>query len=281
MVKIIADTLSCISVEEAKELGLAYIPQIIEFDGQSYRDDTEMDSATFLSKLRSSAILPKTAAPPPALYTPYYQEFSKQGHSILVIAPSGKVSGTVRGAEVAAKDFPDADIRVIDTCSVGSGLGIMVRSALEWANQGLNADTIQARILEMAAREKIYFMVDTLEFLQRGGRIGKARALVGSLLQVKPILALTEGQIEAVENQRTKRKAIARMVELIVAGCPRGAEGHLTLMQGDALEDAKALGNELKQTLNITDIPIYFVPPAILVHAGPGVLGVSFFQKEK
>lgn len=280
MVKIIADTLSCISVEEAKELGLTYIPQIIEFDGQSYRDDTEMDSATFLNKLRTSSILPKTAAPPPALYLPYYQEYSEQGHTILVIAPTGKMSGTVRGAEVAAKDFPDADIRVVDTCSIGSGLGVMVRAALEWANQGLDADTIQARVLEMASRERIYFMVDTLEFLQRGGRIGKAQALVGSLLQLKPILTVNEGQTEPVENQRTKRKAISRIVELILEYCPKGTEGHLSLMHGDALEDAKILSEGLKQALGISDIPIYFVPPAILVHSGPGVIGVSFFRKK-
>ncbi len=280
MVKIIADTLSCISVEEAKELGLAYIPQIIEFDGQTFRDDTEMDSATFLSKLRSSTILPKTAAPPPALYTPYFQEYSQQGHTILVIAPTGKMSGTTRGAEVAAKDFPDADIRVIDTSSIGSGLGVLVKSALEWAHQGLDADTIQANVLEMASRERIFFMVDTLEFLQRGGRIGKAQALVGSLLQLKPILTVKEGQTEAVENQRTKRKAIARIVELIMEKCPKGTDGHLSLMHGDALEDAEILAEGLKQALEISDIPIYFVPPAILVHSGPGVLGVSFFQKK-
>jgi DegV family protein with EDD domain len=280
MVKIIADTLSCISVEEARELGLAYIPQIIEFDGQSFRDDTEMDSATFLARLRSSPILPKTAAPPPALYSPYYQEYVQQGHSILVIAPSGKMSGTVRGAEVAAQDFPDADIRVIDTCSVGSGLGVIVRSALEWANQGMDADTIQAKVSALAARETIYFMVATLEFLQRGGRIGRAQALVGSLLQLKPILTVNEGTTEAVENQRTKKRAIARIVELIMESCPKGKESHLSLMHGDALEDVTALAAELKPALGITDIPIYFVPPAILVHTGPGVLGVSFFRKE-
>ncbi len=279
MVKIIADTLSCISVDEARQLGLAYIPQIIEFDGQSYRDDTEMDSSTFLKRLRTSTVLPKTAAPPPALYTPYYREYSHQGHSILVIAPTGKMSGTVRGAEVAAQDFPDADIRVIDTNSIGAGLGVMVRAAVEWANQGLDADTIQAKVMEMAKREKIFFMVDTLEFLQRGGRIGKAQALVGSLLQLKPILTLNDGVTEAAENQRTKRRAMARIVELVVESCPKGSEGHLSLMHGDALDDINNLGEELKQALGISDIPVFFVPPAILVHGGPGILGVSFFQK--
>ena len=279
MIKIIADTLSCLSVEKAKELGVDLIPQIIEFTEKSYRDDTEIDSATFLKKLRASTTLPKTAAPPPALYEPYFERYVAQGDTVLIICPSGQVSGTVRSAQVAAQEFPQADIRVIDTLSIGPGLGMMVSLAVEWAKQGVDADTIQARVLEMAGRERIYFLVDTLEYLQRGGRIGKAQALVGSLLQVKPILTIKDGHTESLESQRTKRKAMARMCELVHNECPAGGEGYLSLMQGDAEEDAALLAEEFKQSLSLTEVPIYFLPPAILVHAGPGALGVSFFRK--
>lgn len=279
MVKIIADTLSCLSVEEAKKLGVDFIPQIIEFGEQSYRDDTEMDSTTFLQKLRSSATLPKTAAPPPALYEPLYRQYSAEGHSIVVICPSAQVSGTVRSAEVAAKEFPDADIRVIDTLTIGAGLGTLVRCAVEWANAGLDADTIERNVKEMAKRERLYFVVNTLEYLQRGGRIGKAQALIGSLLQVKPILTFRDGHTEPFESQRTKRKALARIVEVVRSECPSGNGSHLCLMQGDAEKDAEALSVEFKQSLGISEIPVYFLPPAILVHAGPGALGISFFCK--
>lgn len=279
MVKIIADTLSCLSVAEAKKLGVDFIPQIIEFGEQSYRDDTEMDSTTFLQKLRSSATLPKTAAPPPALYEPLYRQYSAEGHSILVICPSAQVSGTVRSAEVAAKEFPNADIRVIDTLTIGAGLGTLVRCAVEWANAGLDADTIEHNVKEMAKREQLYFVVNTLEYLQRGGRIGKAQALIGSLLQVKPILTFRDGHTEPFESQRTKRKALARIVEVVRSECPSGNGSHLCLMQGDAEKDAEALSIEFKQSLGISEIPVYFLPPAILVHAGPGALGISFFCK--
>ncbi len=279
MIKIIADTLSCISVEKAKELGVDLIPQIIEFTDKSYRDDTEIDSATFLKKLRASTSLPKTAAPPPALYGPLFQQYAEQGDTVLVICPSGQVSGTVRSAQVAAQDFLQADIRVIDTLSIGPGLGVLVKMALDWVKQGVDADTIQARVIEMAGRERIYFMVDTLEYLQRGGRIGKAQALVGSLLQVKPILTIKNGHTESLESQRTKRKAIARVCELVHNECPFGPEGHLSLMQGDAEEDAGLLAEEFKHSMGLTEVPIYFLPPAILVHAGPGALGISFFRK--
>lgn len=280
MIKIIADTLSCLSVEQAKALGVDFIPQIIQFGEQSFRDDTEMDSDTFLKKLRSLSALPKTAAPPPAMYEPYFRQYAQEGHSILVICPSAQVSGTVRSAQVAAKDFPDADIRVIDTKSIGAGLGTLVKAAVGWANQGLDAATIENQVLKMAAREKIYFVVDTLEYLQRGGRIGKAQALFGSLLQVKPILTFRDGHTEPVESQRTKRRAMARIMELVTSDCPKGAEAHLGLMQGDAMQDALALAGDFKHVLNITQIPIYFLPPAILVHAGPGAIGISYFCKE-
>jgi DegV family protein with EDD domain len=278
MIKIIADTLSCISPEEARNLGIAYIPQIIQFGAsESYRDDSEIDSATFLKKLRVAPTLPQTAAPPPALYTPIYERYAAEGHTILVICPSAAVSGTFRSAEVAAQDFPGADIRIIDTKSIASGLGQMVRKANEWVLQGLDVDTIVARINEMATRERIMFIVDTLEYLQKGGRIGKARALFGSLLQVKPILAFRDGQTEPVEQQRTKRRAIARLCELVLDTCPRSPESYISILQGDALEDAEYLADYFKKCLGITEIPIFFLPPAILVHSGPGAVGVSYF----
>jgi len=278
MVKIVADTLSCIPLEKAHQLGIDIIPQIIEFgDNESYRDDTEIDSATFLKKLRLASTLPHTAAPPPALYAPIYERLSAEGNTILVICPSAQVSGTVRSAEVAAKDFPNADIRVIDTKSVASGLGMMVLKAYEWAQEGLNADIIIARIHEMASRERIYFLVDTLEYLQKGGRIGKAQALFGSLLQVKPILTFREGHTEPVESQRTKRRALARLCEIVLETCPHNPDSYISVMQADAEEDANYLADYFKNSLGIKDIPIFFLPPAILVHAGPGALGVSYF----
>ena len=278
MVKIVADTLSCLSLEQARQLGIEYLPQIIEFgDNESYRDDTEIDSPTFIKKLRLASSLPHTAAPPPALYTPVYEKLIAEGDTILVICPSAEVSGTVRSAEVAAKDFPGADIRVIDTKSIASGLGMMVVEACEWAKSGLDADAITARLLEMASREKIYFLVDTLEYLQKGGRIGKAQALIGGLLQVKPILTFKDGHTEPVESQRTKRRALARLCEIVEQTCPASVESHISVMHADALDEANYLVDYFKQCLRIPEIPIFFLPPAILVHAGPGAIGVSYF----
>ena len=283
MIHIIADTTSCIPTEQAKQKGIYYNPQIIVFGEESYRDDTEMNSETFLKRMRASATLPKTAAPPPALYTPIYKEKSEQGDTIIVICPSNNLSGTFRSAEVAAKDFPDADIRVIDTQLVAGGLGAVVLQAKKWVDEGLDADTITSKILEMSKREHVYFAVDTLEYLYKGGRIGAAKALFGSLLQVKPILTIAKGLIEPCESQRTHKRAITRLKEIALAECPQDNNAHFCIMHGDALEEARQLAVDLGPALNIpvNQIPIYNLPPAILVHSGPGIVGLSFFIANK
>ena len=234
MVQIIADTTSSIPVPLAISRKIAYLPQIIIFGSQSYRDDCEIDSPTFLQKLKASDQLPKTAAPPPALYSPIYQQLRSSGQPGLVIAPSAEVSGTYRSAMVAAQDFPDVDIRIIDTRTVASGLGSIVLEAAARAEQGASIDELEQKVKELAARMRVYFVVDTLEYLYKGGRIGGAQALFGSLLQVKPILTLRDGRAEAAESQRTKNRAFARLKELVLANCPKGPAGLLTVSHCDA-----------------------------------------------
>jgi DegV family protein with EDD domain len=277
MVKIIADTTSSISPIEASRLGLAYLPQIIIFGSESYRDDCEIDTPVFLQKLKASNEMPKTAAPPPALYNPIYQECLEKGEAMVVICPSSELSGTFRSATVAAQDYPEADIRIIDTRTIGSGLGTLVYLASRLAQDGLNASTIETRIREMAGRERVYFLVDTLEYLRRGGRIGGAQALLGSLLQVKPILMLKNGRAEAAESQRTKKRALLRLQEIVASQYPTDGKGYLTVMHGDARSEADQLAAALQARFGCSEIPVYEVPPAIVVHAGPGVLAVSFF----
>ncbi len=279
MIKIIGDTLSCISPDEAKALGIGYIPQLIIFDSETYRDDYEMTPRQFLKKLRTSSTLPKTAAPPPALYEPLYREYSEAGYTIIVVAPSAAVSGTVRSATVAAADFPNADIRVVDTGIIAGGLGAVLKQAQQWAQAGMDADTLVEKIKEMSQRHRVYFVVDTLEYLYKGGRIGAAKALFGSLLQVKPILTFRDNHIEPYESQRTQRKALARLKEIVLSDCPRSPDAHLCLMHGDAEDQARAMAAEFSTLLDIPveRIPIYDLTPAILVHAGPGVLAASYF----
>jgi len=279
MIKIVADTTSGIPVAIAKEKGIAYVPQVIMFGEKSYFDDKELDTETFLQMLVESKILPQTAAPPPALYNPIYEEFGSKGNTIFVICPSTKQSGTARSATIAAQDFPDADIRIIDSMIIGAGLANLVFKASEWVEDGWNADTIEKELINLSLREKNYFVVDTLEFLHKGGRIGGAKAIFGGLLQVKPILGIRNGQAEPIESQRTHRRALQRLKELVIAECPKNKDALLAVMHGDAEEAAIKLAQEFADIFGLPNVPIYELPPAFLVHAGPGVLGVSFFTQ--
>lgn len=277
MVSIFADTTSSIPVEDAKAMGIEYFPQIIIFGDESFRDDYEIDSSTFLKKLVASPSLPKTAAPPPSLYNPIFEKHLSSGDSIIVLTPPIKVSGTYRSAEVAAQEFPNADIKVIDTLAIGASLASIVKVANKYAQKGLSSEEIINKVEELKTRERNLFVVDTLEYLFKGGRIGGAKMLFGSLLQVKPLLSLKNGQVEPVDSQRTSKKALARLKGLVISECKEKGFSMFSIQHGAAEKEAKSLAEDFKNLLGIDTIEIYELPPAFLTHSGPGVLGVSYF----
>jgi DegV family protein with EDD domain len=236
-----------------------------------------MDTATFLQKLKASPTLPKTSAPEPPLYHPIFEEAKKKGESVVVVAPTGKASGTVRSAQTAAMEFPGLDVRVVDTLTISCNLGSMVLVADDMAKAGASADEVVAKLNDMIPRGRIYFLVDTLEYLAKGGRIGGAKKLLAELLEIKPILQIKDGQVESFEQQRTKKRALARLVDVVAEGCKGGDEAHLCVLQVEAEKEAQALVEELQSKVSVSEIPIYELPPAIVVHAGPKAMGVGFF----
>jgi DegV family protein with EDD domain len=279
MTVIVADTTCGLPRDLLAQRGIPLIPQVVMFGEEAYHDDKELDTATFLQKLKASPTLPKTAAPEPPLYYPVFKEAQAKGESVVVIAPSAKVSGTVRSAETAAQEFPGLDVRVIDTLTISCNLGSMVLVADDMAKAGKSADEIEAKIREMIPRGRIFFVVDTLEYLAKGGRIGGAKKLLAELLEIKPILTIREGQVEPFEQQRTKRRALARLAEVVEEQCPGNGESYLSVLQVEAENEAQAFMAELCERVSVPDIPIYELPPAIVVHGGPKTMGVGFFVK--
>jgi DegV family protein with EDD domain len=280
MVQIITDTTACLPPEIAQRYHIPVIPQVINFGEESFYEGIQIDIPTFMNRLKSSSEIPKTAAPPPELFVEEFAHLVSLGEPILCIHPSAEVSGTVRSAIVAAQDFPSADIRVIDTRTIATPLGTMVELAAEWAQQGLDADTIVSRLESLIRRCRVYFMVATLEYLARGGRIGGAAALLGSVLQIKPILTVTDGRVDQFERERTHKRAIARLKEIVIEEAPHDGCAYLTIMQADNLGEARLLAEDLATKLNQPHIPIAHMPPAIVTHGGPGILGVGFFVQE-
>ena len=279
MIKIIADTTSCLPVQKMQKLGIEFVPQIITFDKISYRDDYELSIEEFLEKLRNSKNLPGTAAPPPAMYTPIYRRILENGDSALVITPSSKVSGTFRSATIAADEFKTDRIQIIETNTIAGNLGSIVLKAREWAEQGMEMVLLCERVRDLAARERTFFLVPTLEYLHKGGRIGGAAKLIGTLLQIVPILTLKDGQVEVYEKVRSMKQAINVLVELNVNICENNPEAYLTMGHCDSQELFDRISNQLRDRLGHAEIPSLSAPPAIIVHAGPGLVVTSCFTK--
>lgn len=277
MTIIVADTTCGLPHELVEKRGIPLIPQVVMFGEEAYHDDKEFDTDVFLQKLKASKTLPKTAAPEPPLYYPIYEEAMKKGESVVVVAPTSKASGTVRSALTAAEEFPRLDIRVVDTLTISCNLASLVLVADDLAKAGASADDIVAKLNDMIPRGRIYFLVDTLEYLAKGGRIGGAKKLLAELLEIKPILQVKDGQVDSFEQQRTRKRALARLVEVVTEQCKGGDEAHLCVLQVAAEKEAEALVQELKSKVFVADIPIYRLPPAIVVHAGPKAMGVGFF----
>ncbi len=278
MTIIVADTTCGLSKSLLDERGIPFVPQVVIFGDQSFHDDGELDTAEFLKKLKRSPVLPKTAAPEPTLYYPIFENARDRGESVVVIAPSAKISGTVRSAEIAAQEFPGLDIRIIDTLTVSCNLGSLVLLADDMAKAGNSPEQIECAIQELVPRGRLYFVVDTLEYLAKGGRIGAARALVGELIQVKPILMICDGQAAPYEQQRTRRRSLARLAEIVESQCPKSDSARLAVLQVAAEAEAAALAADLKARMCLSAVPIYELPPAIVVHGGPGTMGVGFFS---
>lgn len=277
MTIIVADTTCGLPRDLLKGRGIPFVPQVVMFGEESYHDDRNFDTTVFLQKLKASPTLPKTSAPEPPLYFPIFEEAKRRGESVVVVAPTSKASGTVRSAQTAAQEFPGLDVRVVDTLTISCNLASLVLVADDMAKAGASADEIVAKLNDMIPRGRLYFLVDTLEYLAKGGRIGGAKKLLAELLEIKPILQIRDGQVEPFEQQRTKKRALARLVEVAAEQCKGGDEAHLCVLQVEAEKEAEALVQELKARIPVSDIPVYRLPPAIVVHAGPKAMGVGFF----
>ncbi|MEL7625952.1 MAG: DegV family protein [Anaerolineaceae bacterium] len=281
MIRIVADTTCCIPVERMQELGIDFVPQIITFEGKSYCDDFELSTEEFLEKLRAAKNLPGTAAPPPVLYEPIFKRILDAGDTALVLTPPTKLSGTFRSATVAADEFKSDRIHIVDTKTIAGNLGTIVLKAKEWADQGMEIDELLERVEDLSKRDFTLFLVPTLEYLHKGGRIGGAAKLFGSLLQIVPILTLKDGGIEVYEKVRSIKQAVNVLVDLDVSVCKNNPEAFLSIGQCDSQDLFEKISTQFESELGQKEFPSFTAPPAIVVHAGPGLVVTSCFAKSK
>ena len=280
MVHILTDTTSCLSPEAGQQFGITVVPQLVEFSGVRYREWVDLPPAAFIEKLKNSPEPPVSTPSSVEVFAEALRPLAEAGEGVICIGPSSKLSQTLAIMEQAAGRFPGADIRLVDTRQIGSANATLAMLAAQWAAEGQNIDRIETHLFQMLPNARVYFLVPTLDYLQRGGRIGGASAMVGRLLQLKPILTFTDGQVDQYDMVRTFRHALVRLQDLVVANARTDWELHLSVMHAGDEAQGKALAQGLAWMLSLPRVPLYDVPPTITCHSGPGTLGVSFFVND-
>jgi len=281
-VVLVTDSTADIPPETRQRLGIEMVPLKVNFGSESYLDNVEITPEEFYRKLKSSPVLPTSSQPTPNDFYEVFKKCLDAGKAVVSVHLSSAMSGTYQSAVIARDMFDEgADITVIDSRSASYGYGLMVVHAAEMAARGASKDEIVAEIMRLRKEMKLYFLVDTLEYLQKGGRIGKAAALFGSLLNIKPILTIDdEGYVTPLEKVRGQKRAISRIAELIEQEFGQKPVNLYVALTPGHEETARELIAILKSRFNIQNYMETAIGPVIGTHAGPGTVGVFVLSAE-
>lgn len=277
-VHIITDSSCDLSDDDTADLGISVVPLEIRFGMQSFTDRVELSTADFWKRCRTSDELPSTAAPSPGAFAEAYQRAADAGASeVVVITLSGDLSATIEAAQQAASQPPDGlTCHVVDSRTVSAGLGLLVIAAAELAAAGADGSQIADAVRATAQRVRVHAALDTLENLRKGGRIGAAQSLLGSVLSIKPLITVTDGRVEPAGKQRTRSRALAHLVDLVSAEGSNISEIAVMHADCDDVDDfvariAPLTGSEPK---------VMLIGPVVGAHAGVGTIGVVFVTEE-
>jgi DegV family protein with EDD domain len=278
MCKIVTDTTAYLPEAYVREHDIRVVPLNVHFGVEAFKETVEITNDEFYARLKTAPALPTTSQPSPGDFLDVFRPLVDAGHEVLVLPLSSRLSGTYSSATAARDMLPDAAIHVVDTLNTGLALELLIRAAVEAIRAGATLAEVTGLMEAMKGEVFTLFVVDTLEYLAKGGRIGSAKAFLGTMLSVKPILTLKDGSIQAYEQVRTKRKAVARMVDLIVAHAgSKGPQARVTMTHSLALEEAEAARRELVARLGCAEPSLSELGPVIGAHTGPGVVSAAIY----
>jgi len=271
-VRIVTDSACDLRGDEIDELNIEVVPLSIRFGDDEYIDREQLSVSEFYRLLAENDDLPETAAPSPGRFAEAFQRHLDAGATAIVcINLSSAISATMQSAITAAGEI-DADIRIVDSKSITVGQGMIVLRAAQLAANGASADEIVATAESMSERTHVFGTLDTLENLQKGGRIGNAQALLGSMLSIKPIIDISSGEVEEAGKQRTRKKSLTWLRDKL---SEFGAIENLAIMHGEA-PDIDQFVALLGEVTDVSDARIEKIGPVIGAHGGPRVVGYAF-----
>ncbi|ADH99569.1 DegV family protein [Salisediminibacterium selenitireducens] len=275
-VKIVTDSTLDLPLDQVKELDVVIVPLTVTIDGASYKDGVDITSSEFAKLLVSAQDIPQSSQPSTGDFLTVYADLDKQGYDIISIHMSSGMSGTYQSAQTAA-GMSDANVTVIDSSFISVALGFQVMEAAMMAKEGKSVNEILQRIDIIREQTSLYLMVDTLDYLLKGGRIGRGRALVGSLLKIKPVASLRDGVYTPVAKVRTYNQLIKFFRETY----EKEAEGKTVKRIGIAHIEARQLAEQVKHSLSevsgLEDISIIETTPIVSTHTGPGALALMYY----
>ena len=274
-VAVVVDSTADIPKHLREELNISVVPLTILFGKEAFLDGVELSNDQFYSRLVEGNIHPTTSQPSPGAFVEVYEKLAQDHEGIISIHLSGHLSGTVRSAQQAIEMGPNVPIRVIDSGSVSMGIGFLGIEAARMAQAGKSLDEIATHIESLTPKIRLWAVLDTLKYLERGGRIGRTRAFLGTLLNVKPMIQI-RGEVLPSEQVRTHKKAIARMVDLASAEAPYR---QLAVLYSTGEHYAEELANQLAAIHPRDQIIVSQLTGVIGVHGGPGVVGVTGIKK--
>lgn len=279
-VRIVTDSSADLSEDTAADLGITVVPLSVNFDDGSYRCGVDITSDQFYEKLERSRTLPTTSQPTPHDFLQTYEELSWETRNILSIHIASAMSGTVRSAQTAADGIAGVAVDVMDSRTVSASLGMIAIEAARAAERGADLAELKMLVSNLSVRARIFFTVGDLNYLVRGGRIGRARALIGKVAGIRPILTIEDGMVTAVGKARGDKGVLEALVELARPELDGGSGGMLGLIHACRPEAAAKVRGAFNDAFGFDEVQLFELGGIVGTHAGPGTWGVSYFRRK-
>lgn len=278
-VAIVTDSTTGLSEDWLREHQIHVIPLNVHWSGETLLDNVDITADQFYTRLQSAKELPSTSQPSAGAFLELFKEIAETAESIVCILISGELSGTVASAHAARDLFEDeVPVEIVDTRSASLGEAVIVSAAARAVALGKDHKEVDELARAISSNVGVLFVVDTLEYLHKGGRIGGAKRLLGSVLAVKPILRLKDGKVEPLTSVRTKRKAVDTMLQTVKEETMNASALRVCVAHAAAPEEGEQLKQRVQEELHPTELLFNELSPVIGTHTGPGTLGIAFFD---
>ena len=281
-IKITTDTASDISLETAEKYGIHLMPINLTIDGKDYKDRYDLSPNEFFELLPSCSNIPKTAQVTVTEHMEHFKKFCDE-YSIIHISISANASGTNQSAHLAANEImeenPDADITILDSASFSYGYGLYVIQAAKMVQDGASKEEIISYLTDSFENCGILFFPETLEYLQKGGRISSGTKVIADILDITPILTIEGGLVTSKDKVRGRKKVFGKIAEMVAEEIDCSKTHKIAIMHGNSFENAEKMKEKLIEKTGISDYDIEILGPTIGIHAGPGAIGVIYQKK--